>query len=315
MEKTIRLRDNDEAYALFGDRDRHLKIIRSHFDVKIFARDANLRIAGEEQGVLDAYVALLTLLEKVRKYGQIRTSDVETVLLREAVKSDAPEEVTPLGIEGAKPRTEGQIRYVDAIRRSAIVFGIGPAGTGKTYLATAMAVSALLHGHVSKLVLVRPAVEAGERLGFLPGDLQAKINPYLRPILDALGSLLPIQQVQRYMERDVIEIAPLAYMRGRTLDRAFIILDEAQNTTPKQMLMFLTRLGRASKAVITGDMSQTDLPRGQRSGLADAVKRLSNVDGVEMCRLHNSDIVRHELVQKVIEAYADGEAGTGSEEE
>lgn len=220
MEKTIRLRDNDEAYALFGDRDRHLKIIRSHFDVKIFARDANLRIAGEEQGVLDAYVALLTLLEKVRKYGQIRTSDVETVLLREAVKSDAPEEVTPLGIEGAKPRTEGQIRYVDAIRRSAIVFGIGPAGTGKTYLATAMAVSALLHGHVSKLVLVRPAVEAGERLGFLPGDLQAKINPYLRPILDALGSLLPIQQVQRYMERDVIEIAPLAYMRGRTLDRA-----------------------------------------------------------------------------------------------
>ncbi|MCC6573691.1 MAG: PhoH family protein [Planctomycetes bacterium] len=314
MEKTIRLRDNDEAYALFGDRDRHLKIIRSHFDVKIFARDSNLRIAGEEQQVLDAYVALLTLLEKVRKYGQLRTADVEGVLLR-AEQPAAEEELTPLGIEGAKPRTEGQRQYVEAIQRSSIVFGIGPAGTGKTYLATAMAVSALIHGHVSKLVLVRPAVEAGEKLGFLPGDLQAKVNPYLRPILDALGSLLPIQQIQRYMERDVIEIAPLAYMRGRTLDRSFILLDEAQNTTPKQMLMFLTRLGRQSKAVITGDMSQTDLPRGQLSGLRDATNRLSSVTGVEICRLANSDIVRHELVQRVIDAYSEAPPGEGGQEQ
>ncbi len=315
MEKTIRLRDNDEAYALFGDRDRHLKIIRSHFDVKIFARDSNLRIAGEEQQVLDAYVALLTLLEKVRKYGQLRTADVEGVLLRADTSAGADGDLAPLGVEGAKPRTEGQRAYVEAIGRSSIVFGIGPAGTGKTYLATAMAVAALIHGHVSKLVLVRPAVEAGEKLGFLPGDMQAKVNPYLRPILDALGSLLPIQQIQRYMERDVIEIAPLAYMRGRTLDRAFIILDEAQNTTPKQMLMFLTRLGRQSKAVITGDMSQTDLPRGQLSGLRDATNRLSSVDGVEICRLGNSDIVRHELVQRVIDAYAEAPPGEGGLEQ
>ena len=309
MEKSIRLRDKEEAYALFGERDRHLKMIRSHFDVKVFARDNNLRIAGEEQGVLDAYVALLTLIEKVRKYGQIRTQDVEGALLSlDRPEGDSDAELKPLGLQGAKPMTPGQAAYLEAIKTSDVTFGVGPAGTGKTFLATSMAVSALIHGHVSKLVLVRPAVEAGEKLGFLPGDYQAKVNPYLRPIFDALGAMLPMQQVQRYIERDVIEVAPLAYMRGRTLDRAFILLDEAQNTTPKQMLMFLTRLGRRSKAVVTGDISQTDLPDGHKSGLVDVVDRLDGVDGVSVCRLGNRDIVRADIVQRIIDAYEASDA-------
>jgi phosphate starvation-inducible protein PhoH and related proteins len=304
MEKSIRLRDKEEAYALFGERDRHLKMIRGHFDVKIFARDNNLRIAGEEQGVLDAYVALLTLIEKVRKYGQIRTQDVESSLLRlDSTESDGEAEIAPLGLQGAKPMTPGQAAYIEAIKTSNVTFGVGPAGTGKTFLATSMAVAALIHGNVSKLVLVRPAVEAGEKLGFLPGDYQAKVNPYLRPIFDALGAMLPMQQIQRYIERDVIEVAPLAYMRGRTLDRAFILLDEAQNTTPKQMLMFLTRLGRRSKAVVTGDISQTDLPDGAKSGLVDVIGRLDGVEGVKIIRLGNADIVRDEMVQRIIDAY------------
>ncbi|MBX3459655.1 MAG: PhoH family protein [Planctomycetes bacterium] len=303
MEKSIRLRDKEECYALFGERDRHLKMIRGHFDVKIFARDNNLRIAGEEQGVLDAYVALLTLIEKVRKYGQIRTSDVESALLHMEDPTGSEPEIAPLGLQGAKPLTPGQEAYIEAIKSARVVFGVGPAGTGKTYLATSMAVAALIHGNVSKVVLVRPAVEAGEKLGFLPGDFQAKVNPYLRPIFDALGAMLPMQQIQRYIERDVIEVAPLAYMRGRTLDRAFILLDEAQNTTPKQMLMFLTRLGRRSKAVITGDLSQTDLAEGQKSGLSDVVGRLDGVEGVKVCRLGNADIVRDEMVQRIIDAY------------
>jgi phosphate starvation-inducible protein PhoH and related proteins len=304
MEKSIRLRDKEEAYALFGERDRHLKMIRGHFDVKIFARDNNLRIAGEEQGVLDAYVALLTLIEKVRKYGQIRTQDVESSLLRlDATDGDTGPEIAPLGLQGAKPMTPGQAAYIEAIKTSNVTFGVGPAGTGKTFLATSMAVAALIHGNVSKLVLVRPAVEAGEKLGFLPGDYQAKVNPYLRPIFDALGAMLPMQQIQRYIERDVIEVAPLAYMRGRTLDRAFILLDEAQNTTPKQMLMFLTRLGRRSKAVVTGDISQTDLPDGAKSGLVDVIGRLDGVEGVKIIRLGNADIVRDEMVQRIIDAY------------
>jgi phosphate starvation-inducible PhoH-like protein len=303
MEKSIRLRDKEEAYALFGERDRHLKMIRGHFDVKIFARDNNLRIAGEEQGVLDAYVALLTLIEKVRKYGQLRTQDVESSLLRLDSEGDSNPEIAPLGLQGAKPMTPGQAAYLEAIKTCNVTFGVGPAGTGKTFLATSMAVAALIHGNVSKLVLVRPAVEAGEKLGFLPGDYQAKVNPYLRPIFDALGAMLPMQQIQRYIERDVIEVAPLAYMRGRTLDRAFILLDEAQNTTPKQMLMFLTRLGRRSKAVVTGDISQTDLPDGTKSGLVDVISRLDGVEGVKIIRLGNADIVRDEMVQRIIDAY------------
>jgi phosphate starvation-inducible protein PhoH and related proteins len=254
--------------------------------------------------VLDAYVALLTLIEKVRKYGQIRTQDVESSLLRlDTTDTEAAGEIAPLGLQGAKPMTPGQAAYIEAIKTSNVVFGVGPAGTGKTFLATSMAVAALIHGNVSKLVLVRPAVEAGEKLGFLPGDYQAKVNPYLRPIFDALGAMLPMQQIQRYIERDVIEVAPLAYMRGRTLDRAFILLDEAQNTTPKQMLMFLTRLGRRSKAVVTGDISQTDLPDGAKSGLVDVIGRLDGVEGVKIIRLGNGDIVRDEMVQRIIDAY------------
>jgi phosphate starvation-inducible PhoH-like protein len=303
MEKTIQLRTSEEARAVYGDRDRYLRMIRNHYDVKILARDGVIRVAGGESAVLDAYSTLLGLIERFRDSGKVQTSDVENALLGRS-DGEYEEAAESSRLDPFTPKTEGQRKYVDAIRSHAITFGIGPAGTGKTFLAVATAVSALVRGHVKKLVLVRPAVEAGEKLGFLPGDLQAKVNPYLRPIFDALGAVMPRNQVLQYLERDVIEVAPLAYMRGRTLDRSFIILDEAQNATPKQMLMLLTRLGPQSICVVTGDASQTDLPTPGLSGLEDAVARLSRVQGIAICRLGNADIVRHELVQKIIDAYS-----------
>ncbi|MCK6439643.1 MAG: PhoH family protein [Planctomycetes bacterium] len=303
MEKTINLRSKEEALSLYGERDRYLKMVRNHFDVKIFARNGTIRINGDEASVLDAYSTLLSLQEQVREKGHLRLADVENALLGRTEHPPEEDEAKPERLGGFEPKTEGQKLYVEAIRKHDIVFGVGPAGSGKTFLATAMAVSALVRGDVRRIVLVRPAVEAGEKLGFLPGDFQAKVNPYLRPIFDALGSVMPHNQAKQYIERDVIEIAPLAYMRGRTLDHAFVIFDEAQNSTPKQMLMLLTRLGKKSKIVITGDVTQTDLPYHQQSGLEDAVKRLDNVDGIVICRLSRSDIVRHELVQRVIDAY------------
>ena len=213
-----------------------------------------------------------------------------------------------------QPRTEGQAAYVAAMRDHDIVFSIGPAGTGKTYLAVAMAISSMKQGLFRKLVLVRPAVEAGERLGFLPGDIVEKVNPYLRPLYDALGDIVPFGEVRRYRERDIIEVVPLAFMRGRTLDNAFIILDEGQNTTPKQMKMFLTRMGRSSKIVVTGDVTQIDLARGVLSGLKDVERKLADVPGIAFCYLHREDIVRHPLVQRIVDAY-DEDAAPPAEEE
>ena len=208
------------------------------------------------------------------------------------------------------PKSVNQRKYLDAIDQFDIVFGVGPAGTGKTYLAMAQAVSYLVNKKVSRIILARPAVEAGEKLGFLPGDLQAKVSPYLRPLYDAIGDFVEFGEVRRYMERDIIEVAPLAYMRGRTLDNAFIILDEGQNTTRAQMQMFLTRMGRKSKIVVTGDTTQIDLPRGATSGLVDAIRRLEGIEGIGICRLDRADIVRHPLVQKIVDAYGDDDLGT-----
>jgi phosphate starvation-inducible PhoH-like protein len=218
-----------------------------------------------------------------------------------------------LGDELVQPRTPGQRRYVDLVLQNDVVFAIGPAGTGKTYLAVALAVRMMRQGHFRRMVLVRPAVEAGEKLGYLPGDLQAKVNPYLRPLYDAIGDFIDLGDVRRYMERDVIEVVPLAYMRGRTLDQSFIILDEGQNTTRAQMHMFLTRMGRRSKIVVTGDVTQIDLPRGTVSGLVDAEARLRGIDGIGFCRLERSDIVRHPLVQRIVDAYGSEPSGEGSE--
>jgi len=315
MEKTIQLRNHEEARAIYGEKDRYLKMIRNHYDVRVFARDGVIRVSGEEAGVLDAYSTLLNLTEKFRVNGRITTGDVESALLgRDSADELLEEAAESSRLDPFTPKTDGQRAYVEAIRSHSITFGIGPAGTGKTFLAVATAVSALVRGHVNRLILVRPAVEAGEKLGFLPGDLAAKVDPYLRPIFDALGAIMPKTQVQQYMERDVIEVAPLAYMRGRTLERAFVILDEAQNATPKQMLMLLTRLGPNSICVVTGDTTQTDLPHESQSGLEDAVKRLEDVRGVAICRLGYQDIVRHQLVQKIIDAYGgDGAPVAGGE--
>ena len=302
MEKTIQVRDQAEALSLYGERDRYLKMVRNHFDVKIFARNGTIKVSGEEAGVLDAYATLLLLQERARSKGRLRLSDVEDALLgRDGEAHEA--DFRPDRLGGFEPKTDSQRAYVEAIRKHDVTFGVGPAGCGKTYLATAMAVSSLVRGDVSRIVLVRPAVEAGEKLGFLPGDFQEKVNPYLRPIFDALSSVMPPNQVQQYIERDVIEIAPLAFMRGRTLERAFVIFDEAQNSTTIQMLMLLTRLGKRSKAVVTGDVSQTDLPEERTSGLKDAIDRLQGTEGIAFSFMTNEDVVRHELVQRVIDAY------------
>jgi len=307
-------------------------MVRNHFNVRISARGGQVRITGDEQNVSRAQTALLSMLETVRRTGRLFTNDVDQVLHGGATKdassssgrnpstgrdSDRHRSVSGDDLESLfAPKTPGQEAYAKAMKQNAITFGIGPAGSGKTYLAVGQGVQALLRGDVKRMVLVRPAVEAGEKLGFLPGDFQAKVNPYLRPIFDALGTALPRSQVQQYVDNDIIEIAPLAFMRGRTLHNAFVILDEAQNCTPKQMLMLLTRLGKDSRAVITGDATQSDLPNHERSGLEDAVLRLGNVPGIAICRMGREDIVRHSLVQKIVEAYepvGEGEANVQSQ--
>lgn len=314
LEKSIQLRSQDEARNLFGDRDRYLKMIRDHFDdARIVAREDRVRISGDDSIVLDAFSTISQLLDLLRERGFIQSVDVENAVLGR----DRDEQRSNFASEGRldpyEPKTEGQRRYVQAIHDNTITFGVGPAGTGKTFLAVAAAVSALVRGHAKRLVLVRPAVEAGEHLGFLPGDAAQKMNPYFRPIFDSLGALMPASRVQQFIKREVIEIAPLAYMRGRTMQNAFVILDEAQNATSKQMLMLLTRLGSGSKIVITGDEQQTDLPYGESSGLSDALYRLGNVRDVAICRLQAADIVRHPLVQRIIDAWETGDARPSSE--
>jgi phosphate starvation-inducible PhoH-like protein len=304
--RTLTLDSREEAVILFGPRDQFLRMVRDGLGVRVVARGDTLQIEGSEAAVDQAERAFAQLRTVLRKNGQLVPEDVRTVL--EVVRGgDARIGPTTLGVaEGGKhlrPRTDGQGRYVQALKQHDLVMCVGPAGTGKTYLAVAWAVTLLRSGQVKKLVLVRPAVEAGERLGFLPGDLVAKINPYLRPLFDALNDIMEPEQVKRYMENDIIEILPLAYMRGRTLNHACIILDEGQNATVAQMKMFLTRMGHGAKIVVTGDTTQVDLPRTIRSGLVDAIHRLRHVAGIAVVHLDEGDIVRNPLVQRIVAAY------------
>jgi phosphate starvation-inducible PhoH-like protein len=325
LQETIQLRDTHEERSLLGREDRTLRLLREALGLRIFARRGLVVLEGEGDRVREGVKVVRDLLHRVREKGDLPDDEVESILLASAggrLGRAASGEGDPDGSPEAQsrilkalddtviqPRTQGQHRYADAMRRADIVFAIGPAGTGKTYLAVAVAIRMMKKGLFRKLVLVRPAVEAGEKLGFLPGDLQAKVSPYVRPLYDAIGDFIEFGEVRRYMERDIIEVVPLAYMRGRTLDNAFIILDEAQNTTPGQMQMFLTRMGRKSKVVVTGDITQTDLPRGAQSGLTDVRSRLAGIDGIEFVELDRGDIVRHPLVQMIVDAYADDGRG------
>jgi phosphate starvation-inducible PhoH-like protein len=295
---------------LFGARDQHVKRIREAFGVDITHRDGQIRVMGAADAVARATDVLKQLKALVEEQGEASEDDV-VKLLHDGQEGRPVVGGTILTLPNGrklKPRTPGQATYVNAIRAHDLTFAVGPSGTGKTYLAVALAVEALKAHSIRKIVLVRPAVEAGESLGYLPGDLQAKINPYLRPLLDALHEMLDFDQIKRHMEEDVIEVVPLAYMRGRTLNDAFIILDEAQNTTVSQMKMFLTRMGNGSKIVVAGDETQIDLPPHTRSGLADALVRLRNIPGVIDIRLGKSDIVRHPLVMEIVRAYEEGAA-------
>ncbi len=304
-EASIPLADSHRVLSLFGARDQHLRAIRETLGVSIVHRDGEIRVAGEEAAVARATSALSQLNTQLDADGDLSGDHVADVLAR--VTGKRVVSISPIDVVNAAkritPRTAGQARYVDSIRKHDVTFAFGPAGTGKTYLAVALAVEALKHHQIRKIVLVRPAVEAGESLGYLPGDLHAKINPYLRPLLDALHEMIDFDAMKRYMEQDVIEVVPLAYMRGRTLNEAFIILDEAQNTTIAQMKMFLTRMGQGSKIVVSGDTTQVDLPRPSASGLIDAVARLRDIEGIHIVQLNKSDIVRHRLVQEIVRAY------------
>ncbi len=315
-EVTISLEGHAEELAVFGSRDQYLRQIRDALGVKVLARHGEVRIEGDSERVEQARRIFegLRSLYRVRK--AVSSNDVSELidLTLQAQDSDQPGGIEIReGSRSVRPRSDGQARYIRALLQTELVFCIGPAGTGKTYLAVAMAVSLLRRGRIKKIVLVRPAVEAGEHLGFLPGDLEAKINPYLRPLLDALHDLMDYDQIRRYMDNDLIEIAPLAYMRGRTLNDAVVILDEGQNATVPQMKMFLTRMGQNARIVVTGDITQVDLPVGTRSGLADAVERLGRIPGVSAVMLDRSDIVRHPLVQAIVNAYEATESAPGRE--
>jgi phosphate starvation-inducible PhoH-like protein len=304
--------NNGDAAAILGKNDEHLKFIQNSYDAKIVARGNQLIISGPVEAVglvKDLFHQLLALVQSGTTIsigtinytmGILQKDRSQRGRITEALSE--PIYVTPRG-KPIKPKTLGQLKYVQAIKNHDLVFGIGPAGTGKTYLAVVMAVSALRNKEVNRIVLARPAVEAGEKLGFLPGDLQEKVNPYLRPLYDGLYDVLGLDTAEKYVERTLIEIAPLAYMRGRTLDDSFIILDEAQNTTPEQMKMFLTRIGFGSKAVITGDITQVDLPKESISGLIQVQQVLKGIKGIAFEYLTEADVVRHPLVQKVIQAY------------
>jgi phosphate starvation-inducible PhoH-like protein len=316
-EATLAFSDPDEILRLFGAQDRYLRQVRDLVGVDVTLRGDEIRLHGTDDQIKRGLAIFSELRAILEKRGELLEAEVQGVLGTAAngqpadgAANGAAEETIDL-LEKARrvaPRTHGQAEYVKAIRENDLIFCVGPAGTGKTYLAVAMAVNALRQEQVRKIVLVRPAVEAGERLGFLPGDLLAKVNPFLRPLLDAMNEMLDFEQVKRYMERDVVEIVPLAFMRGRTLSNTFIILDEGQNTTVTQMKMFLTRLGNGSRIVVTGDITQTDLPPNVTSGLVDAIGRLEGIEGIAHVKLTGRDIVRHRLVKEIVQAYEDGPA-------
>ena len=313
-ETSVTIPANLEA-NIFGQFDQHVKRIEKTLHVTIISREGNIKILGSEYGSRKAAQIIESLTTLAKAGNTITEQNVDYVLAlamedQESAIIEIDKDCICHTINGRqiKPKTLGQKAYIDAIRKNMIVFGIGPAGTGKTYLAMAMAIQAFKNEEVARIILTRPAIEAGEKLGFLPGDLQSKVDPYLRPLYDALYQIMGPESFQKNMEKGLIEVAPLAYMRGRTLDNAYIILDEAQNTTPAQMKMFLTRIGFGSKVIVTGDMTQKDLPAGTQSGLDVAARVLGKVEGIAFCTLTNKDVVRHPLVQKIVKAYDDYEA-------
>ncbi|MEM9186399.1 MAG: PhoH family protein [Planctomycetota bacterium] len=307
IEASIPVSSPEQLILLFGTSDQHLRQIRRSVPAKIATRGGKIHVSGEEDAVMQATSIFEQMKSAIGREGAVGKEVVSDIIAE--ITGGGSGDTRPAKIEvqragvAVRPRTKGQADYVEAIRDHELVFCVGPAGTGKTYLAVATAVEALKQGAIRRIVLVRPAVEAGESLGYLPGDLQAKINPYLRPLLDAIGEMLDFDQLKRFMSEDVIEVAPLAYMRGRTLNNAFVIMDEAQNTTVAQMKMFLTRMGEGAKLVVSGDATQVDLPGHTRSGLIDAMKRLRGVEGAAQVRLTGADIVRHPLVQRIVDAY------------
>lgn len=309
--KTVEFDDNRLLPELYGEHDKNLVRIESTLGISLMNRGNQVTIAGPEEAVALAETGLQSLYNRLKGGGQIEDADVDAALRMANQPTDLlgePEVMIRTRRKQITPRTPLQADYIEAMRANDLVFGLGPAGTGKTYIAVCMAVSMYLAGQVDRIILSRPAVEAGERLGFLPGDMKEKVDPYLRPIYDALYDTLPADQVTRKLENGDIEVAPLAFMRGRTLKNAFVLLDEAQNTTTMQMKMFLTRLGENSRMVVTGDLTQIDLPPGQASGLADAVQTLSTIEGIRMIRFGSADVVRHPLVARIVEAYATRDA-------
>ena len=314
MEQRISIERLEQAINLFGSFDENIRLIESEFPVTVANREGELRVNGEPEDTMLACKALSALLPLSNRGEAINEQNVRYVIGlarsgQEEKIGELTQDVICISAKGRpiKPKTIGQKEYVDSISQNTVTIGVGPAGTGKTYLAVAAAVAAFRERKINRIILTRPAVEAGERLGFLPGDLQSKVDPYLRPLYDALFDMLGAETYQKYLERGNIEVAPLAYMRGRTLDDSFIILDEAQNTSCEQMKMFLTRMGFGSKMVITGDATQIDLPADKLSGLKQAVRVLKNVEGIGICELTDQDVVRHVMVQRIIKAYADYE--------
>jgi phosphate starvation-inducible PhoH-like protein len=310
LEQRISIERLEQAVNIFGSFDENIRLLEQEFSVTVVNREGELRVSGEPEDVLLAAKAIQALLTLSSRGEAIGEQNVRYVIgLVRAGKEEQISELTGdvlcISAKGRpiKPKTIGQKEYIKSVLNNTITIGVGPAGTGKTYLAVAAAVQAFRDKQVNRIILTRPAVEAGERLGFLPGDLQSKVDPYLRPLYDALFDMLGAETYQKYLERGNIEVAPLAYMRGRTLDDSFIILDEAQNTSREQMKMFLTRLGFGSKIVITGDVTQIDLPDGKASGLKEAMRVLKNVEGIGICELTNADVVRHVMVQRIVEAY------------
>ena len=313
-EQSISIERMEQAINIFGSFDENMKLIERELNVTVVGRDGELKIAGEAEAVIYAVKAIEGLLSLSARGEAINEQNVRYII--SLVRSGNEEKIGELARDvlcitakgkPIKAKTVGQKKYVDAIKKNCITLGIGPAGTGKTYLAVAAAVAAFRDKQVNRIILTRPAVEAGERLGFLPGDLQSKVDPYLRPLYDALFDMLGADTYNKYLERGNIEVAPLAYMRGRTLDDSFIILDEAQNTSREQMKMFLTRMGFGSRIVITGDITQIDLPADKVSGLREAMRVLKDVEDIAICRLTESDVVRHVIVQRIIKAYEEDE--------
>jgi len=306
LEVTIQLDSAGKQVELFGPTDSYLRLLRQSFDVQITARDANLIISGKADDVKRTAEIIDKMQKRLIKHGTLSAETVETYIAQNRASIEAQTN-NVLAVYSHKkviePSTKGQLKYVDTMLANDLTFCIGPAGTGKTYLAVAGAVAMLKRRQIRKIILARPAVEAGEKLGFLPGDIQAKVNPYLRPLFDALEDMMDFGQMRKFMELDIIEIIPLAFMRGRTLNEAVIICDEAQNTSPLQMLMVLTRLGHGSKMIITGDITQIDLPAGQKSGMIEAIRILKRIKGIATVELSRADIVRHRLVQNIVQAY------------